>query len=174
MATRKYELMLLLDPVQSEEQQQETLAKLDEVITKYGGTPQEKDVWGKRRLAYPIGSRRDGYYVLVYFEGPTVSDLLHEVDLHCKYRDEILRHLITTAVTEKSKGDLSRLDNLEGTRFAPGGGRPGGDRPRRPQRDYGSESPAPAAPAATAEAEPPAESTPSAPAESTPTDNKEE
>lgn len=150
MNVRTYELMVILDPVRTEEQQQETLGRIDEVITKYGGTPEKRDVWGKRRLAYMLNKRREGYYAIIHFKAETTARVLDEVERHCKYADEIVRHLVTVAVTDKSAGNPA-LDREREERLARQDPRPPrGGRPRRESFD------APAAAPVAAEAEAPA------------------
>jgi len=139
LAHRKYELLAILDPSRSEEQNTETLTKIDEVVTKYGGTPDRHQVLGKRRLAYSIAGRRDGYYVAIYFDCDTVGPVLAEVDRHCRYDESVLRHMTTLAVVGKSKGDPSKAPE-ERPRFGYGGPRSGAPR-------YGSDrGPRPAPP----------------------------
>ena len=45
-----------------------TTEKFKQLITENGGTVESVDVWGKRRLAYPINYETEGYYVLVNFQ----------------------------------------------------------------------------------------------------------
>jgi small subunit ribosomal protein S6 len=147
--------MVILDPIRSEEDQQATIARLNETITKYGGTPDHVEVMGKRRLAYQIGKRREGYYVLVVFDTDSTNQVLAEVDRQCRFSEEILRHLCTQAVVGKSKGDPSLAPEDRPPAF---GRRPyGGPRAPREGRPEGAEGVAPvaeAAPAAEAEAAP--------------------
>ncbi|CAN5188317.1 hypothetical protein BH09SUM1_BH09SUM1_06770 [soil metagenome] len=140
MATRKYELMLILDPARTEEQQVETLNKIDEVITKYGGTPDKREVWGKRRLAYPVDRRRDGYYALVYFDVEPTSEVLAEIERTSRYSEEILRSLVTVAVVGKTVGNpaLDREREERQARFQTQRGFE-----RRPRRDENAPAAAP-------------------------------
>lgn len=105
MSVRKYELMVILDPARGEDQQKEILQKIEEVIKRYEGEPAERDIWGKRRLAYQLSRRREGYYAVLYFNAESAGPCLKEVELHCKFSDDILRHMLTSAVTNKSKGN---------------------------------------------------------------------
>lgn len=50
------------------------------------------DEWGKRRLAYPIQDRNDGYYVLANFSAET--DFPHELDRVFKITEGIMKHII--------------------------------------------------------------------------------
>jgi small subunit ribosomal protein S6 len=167
LAVRKYELMVILDPARTEDDQKAWLDQVNEVVSKYGGTPDKVDVWGRRRLAYEINRRKDGWYALVYFDTETTGPALAEVDRFCKFDDAVLRHIITSAVTGKSKGTKPAETSGEdrpaywtGGRFNRGP-REGGDRRfRRPVE--GAPAEAVAAPveaeAAPAAAEAPAES----------------
>ena len=62
---RQYELMIILDPELDERTLAPTLDKFLTVITKDGGTVDNVDVWGKRRLAYDIQKKSEGIYVVV-------------------------------------------------------------------------------------------------------------
>lgn len=50
------------------------------------------DEWGKRRLAYPIDDRNEGYYVLVEFNAD--SAFPHELERIYKITDEIIKYII--------------------------------------------------------------------------------
>ena len=62
------------------------------LLTKKGAKIEKVDLWGKRRLAYPVKKQNDGYYVLINFE--IEPDAIFEIDRVIKIREEILRHLI--------------------------------------------------------------------------------
>ncbi len=66
MAINKYESIFVLDAALDEEK----ITALSEKFTKLieaNGTIESVDVWGKRRLAYPIDYKTEGYYTLVKF-----------------------------------------------------------------------------------------------------------
>jgi small subunit ribosomal protein S6 len=66
--------------------------KFTGLIEKNGGELVKVDKWGKRRLAYPINKRNEGYYVLVNFKAePAVS---HEVERVLRITDEVIRHMV--------------------------------------------------------------------------------
>ena len=62
---RTYELMVILDPEIDERTVAPSLDKFLTVVTKGGGTIDNIDIWGKRRLAYDIKKRSEGYYAVV-------------------------------------------------------------------------------------------------------------
>ena len=64
---KPYELMLIITP-DHEENETEALIENVKGIIENGGNIIHTDVWGKRRLAYPIRKRSEGYYVVYVFE----------------------------------------------------------------------------------------------------------
>ena len=80
MSAHKYELMFIADP----ELDERGLKKLTEqylgLVTKEGGSVDEPDYWGRRKLAYEIEGKTEGNYVVVtYSAEPAVSDELDRV-----------------------------------------------------------------------------------------------
>ena len=62
---RKYEVMVILDPDTQERAVAPTLDQFLTVITKGGGTVDNIDIWGRRRLAYEIQKKHEGIYAVV-------------------------------------------------------------------------------------------------------------
>jgi len=62
----KYETIFVLDAALEEEKLTAISDKFTDLIAK-NGTVESVDVWGKRKLAYPIDYKTEGYYVLVNF-----------------------------------------------------------------------------------------------------------
>lgn len=62
----KYETIFVLDAALDEEKTNAISEKFQKLIAD-NGTVESVDVWGKRRLAYPIDYKTEGYYVLVNF-----------------------------------------------------------------------------------------------------------
>jgi small subunit ribosomal protein S6 len=50
------------------EEPKEEVEKIEEVVRNLGGTVVKTDVWGKKRLAYPIRKKNEGVYVLFNFD----------------------------------------------------------------------------------------------------------
>ena len=91
-STENYELMYIIDLDIGEEQIASTVEKFKNLI-ETNGTINELDEMGKRKLAYLINDKPDGYYVLVKFtSGP---DFPAELDRVLKITDGIMRSLIT-------------------------------------------------------------------------------
>lgn len=86
---RGYELMVILDPEIEERNLGASLDKFLKVITDEKGTIDNVDVWGKRRLAYDIAKRSEGYYAVVNFTA--TSDTAKELDRQLNLSEQVLR-----------------------------------------------------------------------------------
>ena len=80
---RQYELMVILDPETEERTVDTSLDKFLKVITKDGGTVDNVDIWGRRRLAYDIKKKSEGIYVVVTMstEPATAQELDRQLNL---------------------------------------------------------------------------------------------
>lgn len=66
---RNYEMVYILRPDSEEEGGlTEVRERISDLIDSSGGQVLGEDLWGRRRLAYPIEKQREGYYVLLRFE----------------------------------------------------------------------------------------------------------
>ena len=86
---RAYEVMVILDPSLEERTVQPSLDKFLGVVRKDGGTVDNVDVWGRRRLAYEINKQAEGIYAVINLtaEPATVKELDRQLGLN----DSILR-----------------------------------------------------------------------------------
>ena len=92
-----YELMFIIDPSLEQEKKDEEVEKVKSIIAE-NGEPGEPDVWGIRKLAYPIEKNTDGYYVVLPFQAE--PDLPKELDRRLKISDTIMRHMIVCQAEE--------------------------------------------------------------------------
>ncbi len=65
---REYDIMLILKPDADEARITSVTDRITGVISERGGSVAKLDRWGKRRLAYEIAKRSEGYYVVVQFD----------------------------------------------------------------------------------------------------------
>ena len=69
----KYETVFILTPVLSDAQMKEAVEKFEKVLTDNGATIVNEELWGLRKLAYPIQKKSTGFYTLVEFDAePTI------------------------------------------------------------------------------------------------------
>lgn len=71
--THQYELMVILNPEIDERQVPAILDKFLKVITTDGGSIDNVDIWGKRRLAYEIQKKNEGVYAVVAFTASSAA-----------------------------------------------------------------------------------------------------
>ena len=90
--TGKYEVLYIIDPAQGEEGIAALVEKFKAMV-EAEGTVANIDLWGKRRLAYPIEDLSEGYYVLMTCE--CKPGLPAELDRVFKITEGIMRSLIT-------------------------------------------------------------------------------
>lgn len=88
-----YEILLMLDPELSEEQQGVIIARTRELIETSGGTVDRHDAWGRRKLAYEINKKGEGTYHLLLFS--CAAETLDEVSRVLKIDDMVMRHMAT-------------------------------------------------------------------------------
>ena len=86
-----YELMFIIDPTLEDEKKEATVETVKGII-EADGTVGEVDVWGLRKLAYPIQKKNEGYYVVVTFQAS--PELPKELDRRLRISEEVMRHLI--------------------------------------------------------------------------------
>ena len=89
----EYEILLLLDPELAEEKQAELVGRLRTLIEESGGTFERHDVWGRRKLAYPIDKKEEGVYHLLSFNAS--AEMLDELSRVLKIDDDVMRHMAT-------------------------------------------------------------------------------
>ena len=98
---KNYEMVLIFSASLEEGAVTEELAKITAIIEKSKGTITKTDIWGVKRLAYPIKHQENGFYVILYFSSDTA--VLPELDRLNKINDKILRHLIVKPNEKESK-----------------------------------------------------------------------
>ena len=88
----KYELAVILKPTLEEEAQKAEFEKIQELITKFGGTIDKVDEWGRRKLAYEIQKLNEGFYR--FFTVAAESSVPAEIESRIRLRENVLRYLI--------------------------------------------------------------------------------
>ncbi|HLX58232.1 MAG TPA: 30S ribosomal protein S6 [Ktedonobacteraceae bacterium] len=89
---RDYELGFILNPEVSEEQSSSILERIQQIVTIHDGQVVRVNQWGRRRLAYPIEHKRDGFYVFI--DMILTPETVSELDRTLKVTEEVLRHII--------------------------------------------------------------------------------
>ncbi len=89
----KYEALYIITPELEEDAVKATVEKFSGIVAANGGQAESVDEWGKRKLAYAIDYKTEGYYVLMTFEGS--PELPRELERNFKNDESILRYLVT-------------------------------------------------------------------------------
>lgn len=96
----KYEVVYIIDPAVEEEARKELIAKYNALIAENGGTVDKVEEWGKRRLAYAIDYKTEGYYVLVNFQAE--SELPKELERNLQISDSVIRYQVIKLLERKA------------------------------------------------------------------------
>ena len=86
---RHYELMVILDPELEERTVAPSLDRFLNVVRKGGGSIENVNIWGRRKLAYEIKKRTEGIYAVVDMQAE--PDLAKELDRQLNLNEAILR-----------------------------------------------------------------------------------
>lgn len=136
----RYEMIYIIDTGLEEAARKELIEKVSALISANGGEIEKVDeTWGKRRLAYAIDYKTEGWYVLVNYKAP--AELPREIERNLQINENVLRYL-TVKLEEKHSSVKPR--------------------PERPAEPAAAEAPAEEVPAAEVPAE---EAAPAADAE---------
>jgi len=92
-APRHYELLLILDPTLDERTVAPSIDTFLNVIRQGGGSVENVDIWGKRRLAYEIQKNAEGIYAVINVNAP--SEVVTELDRQLNLNESVLRTKIT-------------------------------------------------------------------------------
>src|SRR5919197_4670953 len=136
---RVYEVVFIVDPDTPEEELTRLTDNLRGVVTDQGGTITKSEVMGRRQLAYKVGRKSEGFYVLVEIEGTGAE--IAELERRMRVSDQVLRYL-TVRVDE----DRRRAEKLKARRARKAAKRPlaagagaggGGGAPTSPPEERG-------------------------------------
>ncbi|HEY9093723.1 MAG TPA: 30S ribosomal protein S6 [Candidatus Cryosericum sp.] len=97
---REFELMYVVDGTMPEEEAAKVAEGVQSFISSHG-TIVKVDPWGRRRLAYPIKKKQDGYYWVITFEvEPDAVDVLKQ---QLRVNESILRWMVTRVEHRRSR-----------------------------------------------------------------------
>jgi small subunit ribosomal protein S6 len=103
---RAYELMVIIDIELDDEVIDAQVKRVAELVTQRGGEVKSQERWGRRRFAYEINHKLEGYYVVYEFVGGSDLDQLERA---LRLADEIVRH----KVLRLPDGEAARRGLLE-------------------------------------------------------------
>jgi small subunit ribosomal protein S6 len=89
VSTRKYEVMVILDPELDERTVAPSLDTFLNVVRQDGGTVESMDVWGRRRLSYDIKKKSEGIYAVLHVDCTPAA--VAELDRQLGLNESVLR-----------------------------------------------------------------------------------
>ncbi len=89
---KNYEIMFILSTQLTDEEKQAGVKLVEDTLAKAGAVEIKTEVWGERKLAYPIKKKENGYYVLTLFQMDGTG--LTEVEAKLNITESILKYMI--------------------------------------------------------------------------------
>ena len=90
-ASEKYEVMYVINPSFTEEETAAVVEKF-KALVEANGTLDELEEMGKRKLAYEINFKSEGYYVLMTFTAP--AEIPAEIERQMRISDDVMRFIV--------------------------------------------------------------------------------
>lgn len=90
LPAQDYETIYILRPTTQAKDAESANARVTEIIEREQGKVTKVDVWGKRRLAYPIAKHSRGIFVYTRYLGR--GGLVHELERNLRIMDEVIRY----------------------------------------------------------------------------------
>ena len=87
----QYETVFILTPVLSDDQMKETVNKFKSLLTESGAEFINEELWGLKKLAYPIQKKTTGFYVL--FEYKAQPELIKKLEVNFRRDERVIRFL---------------------------------------------------------------------------------
>ena len=97
----RYEMIYIIDTGLEDSARKELVEKVSALIENNGGEIEKVDeTWGKRKLAYAIDYKTEGWYVLVNFKAPV--ELPRELERNLQINENVLRYLVVKLEEKRS------------------------------------------------------------------------
>jgi small subunit ribosomal protein S6 len=91
----KYELCVVLSAKIEDDERAAALEKVQNYITRFGGTVTGIDEWGKKKLAYEIQKMKEAYYYFIHFDAEPTAP--YEIEHRVRIMENVIRYLCVRA-----------------------------------------------------------------------------
>ena len=91
--TSTYELALVLNGKLEDDARAEALEKVQNYITRFGGSVLNVDDWGKKKFAYDINKQKEGFYYFIKFQSED-NNCPNELEANVRIMDPVVRYLV--------------------------------------------------------------------------------
>ena len=121
MELKNYETVFILTPVLSDDQMKDAVQKFETVLKEAGSKIVNKELWGLKKLAYPIQHKKTGFYTL--FEFQAAPEVIAKLELEFKRDEKVMRFLTTSldkyalAYNEKRKSGAFKKQKSVQSKF---------------------------------------------------------
>jgi small subunit ribosomal protein S6 len=138
---RTYEVMFIVDTDVSEEDITRLSESLQTVITDQGGTITKNEDMGRRHLAYPIGRKTDGHYILFEVDGSGRE--IAELERRMRVNDQVIRYITVRVDEDRRRAEKFKAKRARKASKRPASGSATGRRgatsaPSAPDENYES------------------------------------
>ncbi len=89
--TRIYESVIIINATLEDAQVETEIEKIKDFILKNGGEIRALEKWGRRRLAYAIKKKNNGFYVLYEFKAP--GDIVAKLERQYLLNENVIRFM---------------------------------------------------------------------------------
>lgn len=86
-----YETTFIVNAALDDVQIEAVIEKVKDIIVKNNGEVRSLEKWGRKRLAYTINKKNNGFYAFFEFKAP--GDLIVKLERHYHLEEQIIRHL---------------------------------------------------------------------------------
>ena len=117
-----YEFVAVFDGARSDEEIRPAIERVREILLTQKCEITYVEEWGRRKLAYPIQKKTEGYYVIYYFRVLDADSPNRELERYARITDLLIRYLLCRVPRLKTEEDAQR----EAAQRAP-------EQPRRPE-----------------------------------------
>jgi small subunit ribosomal protein S6 len=114
--SNRYEAVFIMTPVLSEEQTKETVKKFKKILADGKAKVTHEEVWGLKKLAYPIQKKSTGFYHLLEFEAE--GTLINKFETELRRDERVIRFLTVkmdkhhTAFAEKQRSKSKKSEAI--------------------------------------------------------------
>ena len=91
--TSTYELALVLNGKLEDDARADALEKVQNYITRFGGSIVNVDDWGKKKFAYDINKQKEGFYYFIKFQSED-NNCPNELEANVRIMEQVVRYLV--------------------------------------------------------------------------------
>ena len=91
--TSTYELALVLNGKLEDDARAEALEKVQNYITRFGGSVLNVDDWGQKKFAYDINKQKEGFYYFIKFQSED-NNCPNELEANVRIMESVVRYLV--------------------------------------------------------------------------------